>query len=481
MNKRIILTSAMSLVIAVSMIFGATFALFTSKSETNIAVTSGTVKVNATVAKAENDWIYSPTLIAADGSEITDPTNAADLDNGVFANKGTASVEGNTVKLTNATPGDKVNFVVNIENKSNVAIKYRTMITASNGALKDVVVVEIDHKAYTGTEIKNTWLKADPMQPIASFPVSIELPIGVNGDAYEGQEMTFGIVVEAVQANADTTEEITAEEVGTLTEFAQLLKDTAASGQGKDVVIQLTKDFAVDTENGESWTELGAEVVFSGVKSLTIEGMDHTITGIDAPLLVGAVGGAFTVKDLTLDKANIVKPGYNGLGVGAFLGYTDVAGNVTFDTCKVTNSTITCTTDASAGGFVGNFSSTHELRFYDCEVNNCDITAVSNAGGFIGLSYASKTTVNNSKVVDARITATEDGASWRVGYVAGTLNNTAAVNSFSNVTVSGGSLTMTNPAANNITDNRNGEYCNLFGRAWNTVIVNSDSFAANQR
>ncbi len=480
--KKTIACAALALVLCVSMITGATFALFTAKSETNIAVTSGTVKVVATVTKAETDWIYSPTLIAADGSSITDATNAADLTNGIFKNEGTASVEGATVKMNNATPGDKVNFVVNVANSSNVAIKYRTVVSAITGDydLLAQMNIVIDGNVYNGNEVKSTWMNAKPNAEILPFDVSIELPISANDDV-QTMEIAFEIKVEAVQSNADTTSESTAAVAGSLSDFAALLADTAANGAGQDVTIQLPQDFVVDTEAGESWTTLGDGIIFSNVKSLTIDGMGHKISGIDAPLLTGAVGGNLTIKNLTLDSANINKPAYNGLGVGAFLAYTDVAGDVTFNNCHVVNSYVECNADdsAAAGAFVGNFSSSYALTFNKCSVENTDVKAISSAAGFVGLSYGTKLTITNCAVKDVDVTATEDGASWRVGLLIGTMNRTGANVNISNTTVSGtNTLNMTNPGANNITDNRDGVVSKLYGRIYDSIVIDNVTHAA---
>ena len=50
MKKRVFLSSIMMIVLCTVMITGATFALFTSESKVNIAVTSGTVEAVATIA-----------------------------------------------------------------------------------------------------------------------------------------------------------------------------------------------------------------------------------------------------------------------------------------------------------------------------------------------------------------------------------------------------------------------------------------------
>ena len=56
MKKRILLTSVCSILLCFCLITGATYALFTSESKVNVAVTTGKVDV---VAVAENFKLYS--------------------------------------------------------------------------------------------------------------------------------------------------------------------------------------------------------------------------------------------------------------------------------------------------------------------------------------------------------------------------------------------------------------------------------------
>ena len=56
MKKRILLTSVCSILLCFCLITGATYALFTSESKVNVAVTTGKVDVEAV---AENFKLYS--------------------------------------------------------------------------------------------------------------------------------------------------------------------------------------------------------------------------------------------------------------------------------------------------------------------------------------------------------------------------------------------------------------------------------------
>ena len=64
-KSKTFLGAVLSIALCASLIAGATFAIFTSESKVNIAVTSGTVKVTAEVTGLT---LYSPTTLNADGS-----------------------------------------------------------------------------------------------------------------------------------------------------------------------------------------------------------------------------------------------------------------------------------------------------------------------------------------------------------------------------------------------------------------------------
>lgn len=55
--SKTLLSAVLTIALALSMIGGATYALFTSSSDTNVAITSATVQVTA---KPKNLVLYSP-------------------------------------------------------------------------------------------------------------------------------------------------------------------------------------------------------------------------------------------------------------------------------------------------------------------------------------------------------------------------------------------------------------------------------------
>ena len=100
MKKRIILSAVLTMVLCFCLIGGATFALFTSESSVNIAVTSGKVDVEAEIKDLE---VYSMDVLQT----------ATDNDGNVlFENGGIAKYDAtnNELSLVNVAPGDKVEF-----------------------------------------------------------------------------------------------------------------------------------------------------------------------------------------------------------------------------------------------------------------------------------------------------------------------------------------------------------------------------------
>ena len=183
----------LSIALCVSLIAGATFAIFTSEASVNIAVTSGTVKVTATV---DNLKLYSLDNIDANTFTGTETERTKE---GTFLNKGTATLSGSTLSLDRLTPGDKVTFVVNIANESNVTIKYRTLLSVKDSGLFEALKVSVGGRTAGNA---SDWTVMTDAGEIASEECSIELPASAT-DEYQGKSCKIDFVVEAVQGNVD--------------------------------------------------------------------------------------------------------------------------------------------------------------------------------------------------------------------------------------------------------------------------------------
>lgn len=191
-------------------------------------------------------------------------------------------------------------------------------------------------------------------------------------------------------------------------------------------VITLTKDYTVTGD----WTSLA----LSG--TVTIEGNNHTIKGINQPLVAGTGGINITVNDLTISESVIgIATVENGLGTAAFISYIDHSGKASFTNCHLFESKVTGNERAAA---LLAFSEASEVSIKNCSVVKCELTSVGGAAGLVAYTH-STTTVENSKVENTIVEATEDRTSKTAlaGAVIGTVN---ANTTFTNVTVSGNTV-----------------------------------------
>ena len=194
----------MAIALCMSVIAGATFALFTSDSSVNIAITSGNVEVTATASALK---VYSPKAVNETG--IADADNAVDANGGRFVNGGTATLTGSELKLDNMTPGDKVNFNIKVENKSTVTVKYRTRIyCGEDNGLYAGLKFSITNGTETYESMAITdWATLTPdVREVADLACEVELPVDA-GNEYKNKSCKLVYQVEAVQGNAETANE----------------------------------------------------------------------------------------------------------------------------------------------------------------------------------------------------------------------------------------------------------------------------------
>ena len=189
-KRNIIVSAILSLCLCVSLIAGATFAIFTSESKVNIAVTSGKVDVVATI---NEDSVQTKQL----GTEYTAGKTST------FA--GAVEINGNSIDIKKFVPGDGVKFDINVTNNSNVAIKYRVVVSeATESNLADELKIGVDGKEYFGSAMGD-YIKLEAGAAIGSIPVSIELPENAGND-WQDKIVKFYVAVEAVQGNANTVQ-----------------------------------------------------------------------------------------------------------------------------------------------------------------------------------------------------------------------------------------------------------------------------------
>ena len=224
MKKRtkisLVLSSAAAILLAGSVMAGGTYALFTSESKTNIAVTSGTVDVSASISEFST---YSGKANSLTGNPEVDETNIIATNVlGTFTNGGTAKINEETgdLILENVTPGDKVTFSIVITNKSDVKTKYRTILACKedtglfDGLKITTSVDESTTETCYGFSLVSPYSDLDGTSEengtiVKTVKVSIELPTDA-GNKYQTIDddnplgCTLSYIVEAVQGNAFT-------------------------------------------------------------------------------------------------------------------------------------------------------------------------------------------------------------------------------------------------------------------------------------
>lgn len=245
-----------------------------------------------------------------------------------------------------------------------------------------------------------------------------------------------------------------AEEAGNGNALKKLFTDVKAGESGSgNVTVTIDKDYDL---TGYNWTALPVDG-YNGAGIVTVEGNNHTITGLNTSLFAGGFAGTsgIVIKDLTLDNVSI-KDTTNDQGIGAFINNVDSMPKIELNNCHLTNSTITSTGGARVGGLIGWTSGYNKkndgpvdtyITVTNCSVENTNITAKGSVGGIIGHAGANPATYHtftNNTVTGCTLNSTDDGG-WRVGVVVGTANvGEVALN---NTTESGNTVTQTGKTA----------------------------------
>lgn len=404
--KRNVLISALTAIaLCVSLIAGATFALFTSESKVNVAVTSGKVSVVATV---NTDSVQT--------KKLYDEAYSSGLEN-MFEATVEFAEDGSSLTVSRMIPGDGIKFDIDVENNSNITVKYRTVIACEvDDGLFEGLNVTIGGVAYDGGTKVSAYSTLVAGAPVASVPVVIELP-ETAGNEYQDKTFKFSYKVEAVQGNASVSDP--ADDIY----YVYSANDLMAL-QNKIAVAKV--EFLNDIDmSGKAWTGLkgGALGVNLHIPSsgMTIIGNGKTISNLSAPL-IGATTYPVTINGLTIKDSTINVPDedYNG----AFVAYFDEC-SVTISGCALKNVTLDSATSKWNGGFIGYTSGT-ALTISGCTVDGLTVDAIGSVGGFVGHDAAAQSTYTNCTVKNSNLTATCDD--FRVGSMIGTIQKTTAIN-----------------------------------------------------
>lgn len=336
MKKKVLLSAVVTIALCLCLIAGSTFALFTSKSETNIAVTAGNVDVTASV---KNFMLYS--VEANDNGTIIDENGgkyvyADRTDKGTFTNGGTAALDsaGSVITLDKVTPGDKIAFGIEATNNSDVAIQCRYIVRCvGDEALMKGLIVYINGDAYPVLKsYTSAWIEIGVGKSITdngNIKIEVELPVTA-GNEYENKKTEINVLVEAVQGNANIGEnngptiEFLANTNATAAPNAASLQDAidnAAAGEKENIIVingDITEDITVTAKPGVNTTIYGNGYKFAG--ALTIDGKSETIAS-----------AGLTIKDFVFTADTIDEDACIRLGDGTDA--TRYCCNVTVENC----------------------------------------------------------------------------------------------------------------------------------------------------
>lgn len=203
-----------------------------------------------------------------------------------------------------------------------------------------------------------------------------------------------------------------------------LLANVQRNGDGSIIsaTVELTENYRVTDE----WTSMVYETstYIPMTTTLTVNGNDHVIAGLTAPLFAGNVAANISISDLTIADSNIANGNENGSGRGAIVAYADAyVASLSFSNCNVINTEITA--ENSGASFVG-YVSAGSISFTNCTANGVKINAGNNAAGIVGhlMTGSTEAKIENCKVKNCTFTSTQN----RVGQIVGTVNGNGVLN-----------------------------------------------------
>lgn len=490
MNKKLLLSSLMSIAMLASITTGATYALFTAEDTVNVNVTAGRVNVTARVLETFSIKSLDTELVEVKGE-------------GTFSSGGKVTVDSQgNITLDRIVPGDRVEFTIDVVNDSNVDVNYRSILTATGGLeLYSGLVVTIDEAVYNGMTAYSKWEYLTPGEGSRQVKVTIELPKEA-GNEYQNLSTSIHYTVSALQGNAEIVKEENADENTTFiyseTDFRLFAMSVNKGETYKGKTVKLMSN--IDLANKE-WTPIGnANNKFQG----TFDGQNFPISNLNVGESTLSNVGLFgfttdgSIKNVHVHNADV--DGRLNVGVIAGTPYTStyenikVTGDVTVDGmayvgglfgknvyANVNNLTVDVTEESYVNansvengvayrtyvggvmGFVGEGS--HVISNV---TSNIDVLGSTlDVGGITGIAHYGNTFENCVSSGDVTIYSYEDeGTQYEIGGIAGVWNNGG-----SDVTINNCEFTGTLKAINSNGEVFKGSFFNngLVGKAYNNT------------
>lgn len=276
-KRSVIITAILAIIMCASLAAGATFALFTSSSSVNIAVTSGNVEVTASVVDIQKSYV----------DEHGETVNGK-----LFSGDATFDEGARTVTLSHVLPKDTVKFKVRVVNGSNVAIKYRMVMSLveDNGLFSSLDITLNGKKFYGYTSgTKYALLEAEKQIDDISVVISLPKEATCNGSACK---LTYK--VEAVQGNASVEDfpEVPENTLAVNTTEDVRVLEKAISGENavldKDVVITKAPDTVASSLSIKEPTTLNLNAMIKTPDNMGNNKKNFTALIVDADTTINA-------------------------------------------------------------------------------------------------------------------------------------------------------------------------------------------------
>ena len=228
--------------------------------------------------------------------------------------------------------------------------------------------------------------------------------------------------------------------VKTAEELAQALQYAADANFTHSVEINIDADIDM---SGYPWTPIPLATAAND-SGLTINGRNHTLSGLTAPLLAGGTldqrgTESLVIRDLKIAGSQIHS--INTLGNGAFIECVNGLVSVTMDNCHLVSSTITgdIKEGTRTGGLIGwTYAARTEkgtaletiITVTKCSVTGSTLTSYGTVGGLIGHAGAHPKAdhlISGCFVTDTKLNSIEPGDGYKgVGTMVGTINQGSA-------------------------------------------------------
>lgn len=417
MKKNKVIASAMlGICLSASLLAGATYALFTSEHEVNIAVKSGKVDVLATIDQTS----VQTKSLTTDWEDGTDH---------LYNGTATFNEDSSSLDLSNIVPGDAIKFNINVKNNSTVAVKYMTTIAKleDDGLFKGLEITA-DGETFNGKTVYTGWKELQPtdteLKPL-TFVISMPKDAG---NEYQDKSCKLSYKVEAIQGNATTPETVI--EASDNEDLANNIKNIFGTGEEtKDSAeIHLPEgNFSIKNITGAQLS--GKTIEFVGNGEDTVYGSTYT----DGK--VGEYGADYSLQgaDVTFRNMTI------NLGEADYNGFVR-AENLVFENCVINGrgsywgqdgvtTFKNCTFNDVNGGYNIYTYSAQDYVFDGCTFN-------SSKGKFFNVYKESENTFNNIEIKNCTFNGSNGetdkavlciklfrGNNWNIVWSNNTINN----------------------------------------------------------